>query len=164
MKEHLGFYLGDIGRLMRKHFDEAARDLGVTGAQWRVLINLHRAPGLNQGQIAERLEVEPITTCRMIDRLEQAGLVERRRDPADRRAWQIHLTNAAKPLLDDLGTVAEALTERGLRGFSDAETAQLRHMLERLRNNLTEDADVGPPVVGTSRLQNKSEENQVQHG
>lgn len=139
MTEHLGFYVNDIGRLMRKRFDGAAKQLGVTGSQWRVLFMLHRTPGINQGQIAERLEVEPITTCRMIDRLEQAGLVERRRDPTDRRAWQIFLTDAADPLLTQLGLVAEEMRSQSLQGFSIREVEQLQEMLDRLRNNLIDD-------------------------
>lgn len=139
MTEHLGFYVNDIGRLMRKRFDGAAKQLGVTGSQWRVLFMLHRTPGINQGQIAERLEVEPITTCRMIDRLEQAGLVERRRDPTDRRAWQIFLTDAADPLLTQLGLVAEDMRSQSLQGFSFREVEQLQEMLDRLRNNLIDD-------------------------
>lgn len=139
MAEHIGFYINDIGRLMRKRFDGAAKRLGVTGSQWRVLFMLHRTPGINQGQIAERLEVEPITTCRMIDRLEQAGLVKRLRDPSDRRAWQIFLTDAADPLLEDLSSVAEDVQSQSLQGFAHHEIEQLQGMLGRLRNNLIED-------------------------
>lgn len=145
MTEHIGFYVSDIGRLMRKRFDVAAKELGVTGSQWRVLFMLHRTPGINQGQIAERLEVEPITTCRMIDRLEQAGLVERRRDPSDRRAWQIFLTDEADPLLSQLGFVAEDMRAQSLQGFAPDEVEQLQSMLDRLRNNLIDDAtDMAP--------------------
>ncbi|RVT40888.1 MarR family winged helix-turn-helix transcriptional regulator [Sphingobium algorifonticola] len=160
MTDHLGFYLSDIARLMRKHFDEAARDMGVTGAQWRVLFTLVRMPGINQGQIAERLEVEPITTCRMIDRLEQAGLVERRRDPADRRVWQIHLTAAAQPLLAELEAIADRMTAHSLRGFSPVETTQLRDMLDRLRTNLLEDLDQDARAIGDAASHGK----EVHHG
>ena len=145
---------------MRKHFDVASRDLGVTGAQWRVLFMLLRVPGINQGQIAERLEVEPITTCRMIDRLEQAGLVERRRDPADRRAWQIHLTDAAKPLLAELEAVADRMTKRALRGFSETEAVRLREMLGRLRANLIEDVDTDMALITDQKTDGKK----VHHG
>ncbi|WP_447410849.1 MarR family transcriptional regulator, partial [Clostridium perfringens] len=77
--------------------------------------------GINQGGLADLLEVEPITLCRMIDRLEEAGLVERRRDPADRRAWQIFLTERARPLLEELGHLAEAMLDSALQGVSPAE-------------------------------------------
>jgi DNA-binding MarR family transcriptional regulator len=134
--EHIGFYFADIGRLMRKRFDGAAKVSGVTGSQWRVLLLLHRKPGMNQGQIAEHLEVEPITTCRMIDRMEQAGLVERRRDPLDRRARLIFLTDAAAPLLEGLRNRGEMVASHSLRGFSDDDREQLLRLLDRVRNNL----------------------------
>lgn len=136
MTEHIGFLLSDISRLMRKRFDLAARSIGVTGPQWRLLFVLEREPGQNQGQIAERMEVEPITTCRMIDRLEQAGLVERRRDPADRRAWQIFNTPAATPLLDRLRLVGDELSTQSLTGLSAKDADRLRDLLARVRANV----------------------------
>ncbi len=135
---HIGFALSDVSRLMRKKFDLAARSMGVTGPQWRVLFLLKRMPGLNQGQIAEQLEVEPITTCRMIDRLEQAGFVERRRDPTDRRAWQIFSTERAGPLLDRLRVIADALADQALTGLSPEEVSTLRALLARVRANVVE--------------------------
>jgi DNA-binding MarR family transcriptional regulator len=139
MSEQFAYYISDIGRLMRKHFDKSARNIGVTGPQWRVLANVNRNPGINQGQLADRLEVEPITTCRMVDRLEQAGLVERRRDPADRRAWQIFLTDAALPLVEQLREIADAKLAEAVNGLTPQEVAVLTSMLERLRANLLEE-------------------------
>ncbi|NYT39575.1 MarR family transcriptional regulator [Sphingomonas sp. R-74633] len=137
MTESLGFLLSDISRLMRRRFDERARASGSSVAQWRVLKILARSPGLNQGQLAEMIEVEPITACRMIDRLEEAGFVERRRDPADRRAWRIHLTEKAGPVLDELHVLAADLIEETLQGFSSTQREELIATLEGLRANLT---------------------------
>lgn len=137
MEESLGYMFSDIARLMRRRFDESSRDLGVTNPQWRVLINVSRNPGINQGTLAELMEVEPITTCRMVDRLEQAGLVERRRDPNDRRAWRIFLTDAAMPLLDDLKLVGAQLQALVLQGLDDKDVARLSGLLEHIRQNLT---------------------------
>jgi DNA-binding MarR family transcriptional regulator len=139
MKEQFGFYISDIGRMMRKHFDAATKDIGVTRSQWRVLLTIHRNPGINQGQLADRLEVEPITTCRMVDRLEQAGLVERRRDPSDRRAWQIILTDEALPIIDRIQEIADVKLAEAVTGFTPEEIATLTAMLGRLRDNLLED-------------------------
>jgi len=136
MAESLGFLLSDTARLLRRRFDERARSSGASVAQWRVLKTLHRHPGLNQGQLAEHLEVEPITACRMIDRLEESGLVERRRDPADRRAWRIHLTEKASPMLDDLQELAGVFMEETLQGLSPAAREQLTGALEAIRDNL----------------------------
>lgn len=137
MTESLGFLLSDTSRLLRRRFDERARASGTSVAQWRVLKILHRQPGLNQGQLAEHLEVEPITACRMIDRLEEGGFVERRRDPADRRAWRIHLTDKASPVLDELADLAAELIEDALHGLSTAQREALMGSLQAIRNNLT---------------------------
>ena len=137
MAETLGFLLGDVSRLLRRRFDERARASGASVAQWRVLKILERQPGLNQGQIAELLEVEPITACRMIDRLEEAGLVERRRDPSDRRAWRIHLTGKADPVIADLHLLAGEMIEDALQGLSPERRDALIATLNLIRSNLT---------------------------
>jgi DNA-binding MarR family transcriptional regulator len=136
MSDSLGFLISDVSRLMRRRFDERARLIGVTRAQWRTLTTLARHEGLNQGSLADLLEVEPITLCRMIDRLEEAGLVERRRDPADRRAWLIFLTPKAHPLIGQLRGLAEDLFEDALSGLDTARRAALTDMLGVIRTNL----------------------------
>ncbi|MES1995393.1 MAG: MarR family transcriptional regulator [Pseudomonadota bacterium] len=129
--------ISDVSRLMRRRFDERARLIGVTRTQWRVLKFLQRGEGINQGGLADLLEVEPITLCRMIDRLEEAGLVERRRDPADRRAWQIFLTERARPLLEELAHLAEAMLGSALQGVSPAEYDAVMATLRRIHSNLS---------------------------
>src|SRR3546814_12659793 len=106
---------------MRRRFDEMSRDTGITRPQWRVLGSVHCNPGINQGTLADMLDVEPITTCRMVDRLEQAGLVERRHDPNDRRAWQIFLTDAAMPLIDGMKDRASLLNTAALAGLTKSD-------------------------------------------
>lgn len=140
MSDNLGFYFNDIARLMRKRFDMAARNIGVTGPQWRVLLVVLRNPGINQGQLADRLDVEPITTCRMVDRLELAGLVERRRDPADRRAWRIFLTDAALPLVGQLREIGEEMVAQATCDLSEGERAAMTTQLERIRERLLDNA------------------------
>ena len=88
MSEDLGFLIGDTARLMRRAFDERVRTKGITRPQWRVLGLLNRFGGSTQVVLAEMMDVEPITLGRMIDRMQDAGLVERRADPSDRRAWR----------------------------------------------------------------------------
>lgn len=139
MENTLGYRISDLARLMRKRFDEESRDLGVTNSQWRVIVNVFRQPGINQGALAELLEVEPITTCRMVDRLEIAGLVERRRDPNDRRAWKIHLTDAAMPLIDKLKERAAALNAVALAGLGERDQAEFIRMLDIIRQNISSD-------------------------
>jgi DNA-binding MarR family transcriptional regulator len=139
MSEPLGYLITDVSRLLRREFDARARQIGVTRSQWRTLGILSRRPGLNQGALAEIMEVEPITVARMIDRLEDAGLVERRRDPTDRRAWRIHITDAARPLLSQLRTIGEGVTDEALTGLGAAERQALEAMLDRIRSNLSTD-------------------------
>jgi DNA-binding MarR family transcriptional regulator len=136
MSDSLGFLLSDVARLMRRRFDERARTVGATRAQWKALLTLSRNEGINQGGLADLLEVEPITLCRMVDRLEESGLVERRRDPADRRAWQIFLTDAAQPVLGSLRIHADAMADTAFDGFDAAERTRLLTALTRIRDNL----------------------------
>ncbi len=135
MTESLAFLIGDSARLMRRKFDARARGIGVSRAQWQVLFALSRNEGTNQAGLAEALDVETITVGRMVDRLEEAGLVERRADPADRRAWRLHLTPRAHPVLEELRVVAAGVMDDVLTGISAAEQEQLAVMLTRIRAN-----------------------------
>lgn len=136
MSDSVGFMISDVSRLMRRRFDERARLIGVTRTQWRTLTTLKRHEGINQGGMADLLEVEPISLSRMIDRLEEANLVERRPDPADRRAWQIFLTPKALPILDQLHSLAEDMIETALHGLDQAQRTQLMASLATIRINL----------------------------
>src|SRR6478672_12744301 len=98
--ETLPFELAETAHALRRAFDRRAVTLGVTRAQWKVLFRLSRTPGLRQVELADMLDIEPITLCRIVDRLEEAGLVERMRDPEDRRAWRLHVTASAQPLVE----------------------------------------------------------------
>ena len=101
--------LNDVARMLRTEADRRARAHGMTRAQWVMLIRLDRQPGLSQKELAELLEVEPITVARLADRLEARNLLERRPDPADRRVWRLHLLPAAQPVLDELIVQKEEL-------------------------------------------------------
>ena len=132
----IGFLLSDVSRLMRREFDARARAIGITRAQWKALTALKRHEGINQGGLADLLEVEPITLCRMIDRLAEAGHVERRRDPADRRAWKIYLTDKSRPLIDQLRALADDVIGDALSVLAPAEQAAMVDALTRIRTNL----------------------------
>ncbi len=101
--------LNDVGRMLRTEADRRARAHGMTRAQWVMLIRLERQPGLSQKELAELLEVEPITVARLADRLEARCLLERRADPTDRRIWRLHLLPAAQPVLDELAIQRDEL-------------------------------------------------------
>jgi len=136
MDENIGLALKEVTQLMRRRFDERAREKGATRAQWLALKMINQSEGINQGRLADFLEVEPITACRMIDRLEEAGMVERRRDPADRRAWQLFLTEKSRPVIDDLRIVGNEVFEQAFEGLSREQRDQLYAMLDTIRTNL----------------------------
>jgi DNA-binding MarR family transcriptional regulator len=137
MTENPGSRLADVSRLMRRNFDARARSIGVTRPQWQVLSLLNRNEGINQGRLADLLEVEPITVCRMVDRLQDAALVERRTDPADRRSWRLFLTEKAHVLLGQLRPLADEMIAQAFDGVDDQDRARLMATLDRVRQNLS---------------------------
>lgn len=137
MEDNIGTMLAQVARLMRRNFDERARSIGVTRPQWQVLSSLARHEGINQGGLAEILEVEPITLGRMIDRLQEAGVAERRADPADRRAWRLFLTDKGNQLIDQLRPLARETLEIALDGLDGAQREEMMTALERMRGNLS---------------------------
>jgi DNA-binding MarR family transcriptional regulator len=140
--------IAQVARLMRRSFDERARSIGVTRPQWQVISLLARNEGINQGGLADLLEVEPITLGRMIDRLQEAGLVERRADPADRRAWRLYLAGPAANLIEQLRPLAEETLEFALDGVDAARRGELMTALDRMRANLTRRPNGGEVVNG----------------
>ena len=137
MENNFAFCVAETGHAMRREFDRRAQALGVTRAQWRVLTRLSRQDGLRQVELAEQLDVEPITLSRMIDRLSDAGLVERRADDEDRRAWRIGLTPKAGPIIEGLRALGETFLEDALQGISAEEQKKVMRALERVRENVS---------------------------
>lgn len=135
MKE-LAWEIAETAHALRRSYDRRAAEYGVTRAQWRVIAFLGREPGLKQVELADFLDVEPITLCRIIDRLEEAGMVERQRDPADRRAWRLYLTPAAQPLLIKLRGLAEEMAALAFAGMSAGDVAAMGAALARIRQNV----------------------------
>ena len=133
--ETIPFEIGETAHSLRKAFDRLAVGLGVTRAQWKVLFKLTRRPGLKQVELADMLDLEPITLCRIVDRLEEAGLVERTRDPEDRRAWNLHVTAQAQPLVDKLQAVGAELVGHAFSGIDPEEIEITRKVLARVREN-----------------------------
>jgi MarR family transcriptional regulator for hemolysin len=137
--EHLlGFMLNDVSRLLRTRFDQRAKSHGLTRSQWRVLVHLARAEGIIQSGLAEILEVERMTLGRLIDRLEVAGWVERRRDSKDRRVRRLYLTAMARPTLSDIMKIATDMHDEALHGLSNDDLNQLMQTLLVIKNNLIE--------------------------
>jgi len=131
----LPFEIGETAHALRKAFDRRAVGMGVTRAQWKVLFRLERVPGLRQIELADLLDIEPITLSRIVDRLEEAGLVERVADPADRRAWRLHVTAKAQPLIGKLHAVADEMIAEAFAGIEPGHIAITREVLTRVREN-----------------------------
>jgi MarR family transcriptional regulator, transcriptional regulator for hemolysin len=133
--ETLPFEISETAHALRKAFDRRAVGLGVTRAQWKVLFRLARQPGMRQIELADMLDIEPITLSRIVDRLEEAGLVERVADPADRRAWRLHVTARAQPLIAKLREVADEMIADAFSGISPKDIEITRAVLRRAREN-----------------------------
>jgi DNA-binding MarR family transcriptional regulator len=133
--ETLPFEIGETAHALRKAFDRRAVGLGVTRAQWKVLFRLERKPGLRQIELADMLDIEPITLSRIVDRLEEAGLVERVADPADRRAWRLHVTAGAQPLIEKLRAVADEMIAETFAGIDPKDIEVTRAVLAKAREN-----------------------------
>jgi MarR family transcriptional regulator, transcriptional regulator for hemolysin len=132
----IGYRLADNSRQLRRLFDDRVRGLGLTGPQARLLLALERHPRENQAFYAERLEIEPITLTRIVDRLEDAGWIERKSDPGDRRARILHLTDKSRGIVTRLNSSVEALFEDMLDGFDPAERAIFGSLLDRIAANI----------------------------
>jgi MarR family transcriptional regulator for hemolysin len=132
----VGFLLQDLSRLLRRNFNRRVQALGLTQAQWRAIAQLSRREGISQAALAELLEVQPITLARLVDRLEAAGWVERRRDPRDRRAVQLFLTGKVQPILAELWERAAETREQALKGLSQRARGQLVDALDHMKQNL----------------------------
>ena len=142
----VGGLIHEIDRLVKKRFDRFAETTGMSRAQWQVLARVAKRQGVNQATLADLVGVEPITICRMVDRLEALGLVERRPDPNDRRARLIHMTETARPGLARMKGAAQALFDEALEGITPEEEAILSRLLGRIHTNLLAVTGEEPPA------------------
>jgi len=152
-----GFLVHDIARLLRKRFEQRARVHGLTRSHWQVLAWLKHCEGINQSGLAEGLDLEPITVGRLIDRMEEAGWVERRSDPADRRAYRLYMTEKAKPMIDRMNEIGTGLRAEAMAGLSDKDLAKLMDMLMHIRSNLGERGEKAVEGAGS----NPSDEREI---
>src|SRR5262245_5911454 len=136
LDKNLGFLLHDVARLMRKRFEQNARELGLTRSQCSVLAHLARHDGIQQSTLAEILEVEPITLTRLVDRLEQMGLVARQFHPTDRRIRLLSLTEAARPKLADIFAIGTQTRGEALEGVADQDRDRVIDVLSTMKANL----------------------------
>jgi MarR family transcriptional regulator, transcriptional regulator for hemolysin len=154
LDRNLGFLLHDVARLMRKRFEQNARDLGLTRSQCQVLAHLARHEGIQQSTLAEILEVEPITLTRIVDRLELMGLVMRQVHPTDRRIRLLHLGVAARPLLAEIFAIGATTRGEALEGVSEADHERLFEILSSMKANLISKSSAAKQAMGERRAGN----------
>ncbi len=128
--------LKDVARMIRTYADHKASETGITYAQWVVLARLDRFEGLKQSELAEMLDLQPISLTRLLDRLCDAGMIERRSDPSDRRAKRLYLTPASKPIIERLGDLGEELMATALAGVEREAVEKMVAQLAIIKENL----------------------------
>jgi DNA-binding MarR family transcriptional regulator len=137
LKRQLVAQLVESSRLLRNHIDHRAKTKGTTRAQWIVLYRLRQQEGLSQVDLADVLELQPISLVRLLDRLVEHGLLERRHDPKDRRANRLFLTPRGRQLVDDLDSLRDAIATDVLQGVPaeaiEASLITLREIKERIK-------------------------------
>src|SRR4051812_13819822 len=148
----LGFVLHEVARLLRKRFEQRAKGLGLTRSQWQALAYLSKNEGIHQGGLADILEIEPITLVRILDKLAERGLIERRQHPTDRRIWLLYMRDAARPLLADMRVLGEETRGEALQSISPEQREQLFNILSVMKTNLLQACRA--PVA----------ENEIKHG
>lgn len=138
INREFAFILNDVARMLRTYANHKAAQFGITRAQWVVLVRLDRSEGLKQSELAEILDLQPISLTRLLDKLAECGLIERRGDPDDRRAKRLFLTPAARPLLEKLGHLGEELMGTALAGVDRGTVEQMIAQLGIVKENLRE--------------------------
>ncbi len=133
---HFGFLLKDVSRLFSSNFERHSAGLGLSLAQCRVLGHLQRREGISQARLAELTDSDPMTLGRLLQRMEESGLVHRRPDPNDGRAHSLWLGAPALPLLDAIWQLSDRSRAEALDGLSAAELSQLMALLQRIHDNL----------------------------
>lgn len=138
VKREISLKLTVIARVMFNSFDTSVTPHGITRSQWTLIALVASRPGASQRTIAERLEVTEAAAGRLIERLCVDGLLERRQDAKDKRAWQVYLAPAAEPMLTVLAEVGKSIETRAFADFSPEEIGQLAVLLDKVHGNLVE--------------------------
>jgi MarR family transcriptional regulator for hemolysin len=133
---NLLFTLGEVQRLVRAYADKEAARFSITRAQWAVLAKVERNEGMKQTELAEQMEMQPITLTRLIDKLCESDWIERRGDASDRRVNRLYLLKAGRALLGRLSGLRSELTATALEGINPADAHRLLAQLEQIKENV----------------------------
>lgn len=135
-KREIAFTIMDVARMLRTYADQRARQFGISRAQWTVLIRIDRTEGLKQSELADILDMQPISLTRLLDRLAENGLIERRADPNDRRANRLYLKPAARPMLEQLAALGTDMMTTVLDGLDTKTVERMLSDLGLIKDNL----------------------------
>jgi DNA-binding MarR family transcriptional regulator len=134
----IGFLVSDVSRLMRRVYDRRVEPLGLTRAQWRVLVYLFRREGVSQTELAANLEIEKPTLGKLVEKLEEKGWVERRVDERDQRARRLVITDAVRPMIERMKVLAESVNEDSMAGLGAEQERQFIETLLAVKSNLND--------------------------
>ena len=138
-RPRFGYLVHDVARLIRAEFASRAIRHRMTQTHLRTIFYLGRMEGCSQRELAEVIEVRPITLARQLDLLEASGLIERRPDPLDRRAVCLHLTPRSRARLEQYHEIGDAIYERAMRNLTKPERETLLRLLNTVHETLTQD-------------------------
>ena len=147
------FTLGEVQRMVRAWAEREAARYGITRAQWAALAKVERSEGMKQSELAEEMEMQPITLTRLIDKLCESGWIERRGDDTDRRVNRLYLKKAARPLLSKLAGLRSELTATALDGINPTDAHRLLAQLEAIKENVRN--AIQNPDVNASRKEQR---------
>ena len=136
LDRNFGFLTNDVARLLQNDFDRRVRALGITRAQWRVLMWVYRTPGVTQSELADTLDVQKAALGRMLDRLYDKGWIKRETDAGDRRIRRVHLSKEVKPLITTMRKIAAELRAAAMQGIPEADRERFVDTLLLVKNNL----------------------------
>jgi DNA-binding MarR family transcriptional regulator len=132
-----GFLLKEVSHRYVLRFEVRAREISLNLAQAKALVRLEKNEGVSQARLAELAEVDPMTMVRILDRMEADGLLERRPDPADRRARCLYLTAKAKPILSQIWRLSDEVRAELFAGVGKADREVFMSVLERIHANVS---------------------------
>ncbi|WP_199084664.1 MarR family transcriptional regulator [Bosea sp. ASV33] len=149
LRRELVFQLVETSRLLRTYVEQRARQHGTTRAQWGVMSRLRRQEGLNQAALADQMDLQPISLARLLDRLQNQNLIERREDPTDRRAYRLYLTTEGRSLVDDLDAVRTDIAHEVLGDVDETSILSALETLSAIREQTrTRTEDKAPASAG----------------
>ena len=141
----LGFLVGRVSHRMTAELAARFESLSFTPTQWRVMASLWNDDGQTQKDISQKTSIDPATLTVMLKRMEERGLVTRRRDPANNRLQRVYLVDsrpaAIQGVRETISAHIAAVNAVATEGFDESERATLIQLLARARANLEPSAD-----------------------